>query len=52
MGHRHLPLSEESLEVDIGVEKPEHLQGIREVNRHAFGREEEARLVDALRDCG
>jgi hypothetical protein len=31
---------------------PEDNEAIREVNRHAFGREDEARLVDALRDGG
>jgi putative acetyltransferase len=53
MGYRlSTPLSEESLEVDVGAERPDHIQGIREVNRQAFGREDEAHLVDALRDGG
>jgi predicted N-acetyltransferase YhbS len=31
---------------------PEDNEAIREVNRQAFGREDEPRLVDALRDGG
>jgi putative acetyltransferase len=38
--------------VRVRAETPEDLEAIREVNRRAFGREEEARLVDALRDGG
>jgi putative acetyltransferase len=40
--------------VDIGVrpETPEDREAVLLVNRLAFGREDEARLVDALRDGG
>jgi predicted N-acetyltransferase YhbS len=38
--------------VTVHAEKPEDLEAIREVNRRAFGQEDEARLVDALRDGG
>jgi putative acetyltransferase len=38
--------------VTVRSEGPEDLEAIREVNRQAFGREDEARLVDALRDGG
>lgn len=40
------------LNVTVRAETPEDLEAIREVNRQAFGREDEARLVDALRDGG
>jgi putative acetyltransferase len=36
----------------VRPEKPEDLETIRQVNRRAFGKEDEARLVDALRDGG
>jgi putative acetyltransferase len=40
--------------MDGGVrgERPDDLAGIRDVNRLAFGREDEAQLVDALRAGG
>jgi putative acetyltransferase len=38
--------------IRIRPENPEDLEAIREVNRLAFGREDEDRLVDALRDGG
>jgi putative acetyltransferase len=38
--------------VTVRSEAPEDLEAIREVNRQAFGREDETRLVDALRDGG
>jgi putative acetyltransferase len=38
--------------VSVRAETPADLQAIREVNRRAFGQEDEARLVDALRDGG
>jgi putative acetyltransferase len=44
------------MELPLGVivraETPEDQEAIREVNRKAFGRDDEARLVDALRDGG
>jgi predicted N-acetyltransferase YhbS len=40
------------LGVTVREETPEDQEAIREVNRQAFGREDEARLVDALRDGG
>lgn len=42
------------LQMNIAVreERPEDLEAIREINRQAFGRVDEARLVDALRDGG
>jgi putative acetyltransferase len=44
------------MELPLGVvvrpETPDDLEAIREVNRQAFGREDEARLVDALRAGG
>jgi putative acetyltransferase len=40
------------LGVSVREETPADLEAIRGVNRRAFGREEEARLVDALRDGG
>jgi putative acetyltransferase len=36
--------------VEIRLEQGDDLEAIREVNRRAFGQEDEARLVDALRD--
>ncbi len=36
----------------VRAETPEDLEAIRDVNRRAFGREDEARLVDALRAGG
>ena len=36
----------------IRHETPDEYDAIREVNRLAFGREDEARLVDALRESG
>ena len=44
------------MELRVGIvvreERPADLEAIREVNRWAFGREDESRLVDALRDGG
>jgi predicted N-acetyltransferase YhbS len=40
------------MNIVVREERPEDLEAIREVNRQAFGREDEARLVDALRDGG
>jgi putative acetyltransferase len=40
------------LDVVVRVEGADDLEAIREVNRQAFGREDEARLVDALREGG
>jgi putative acetyltransferase len=40
------------LNIVVREETPEDLEAIREVNRQAFGQEDEARLVDALRDSG
>jgi putative acetyltransferase len=44
------------LELQLGVgvraETPEDREAVAEVHRKAFGREDEARLVDALRDSG
>lgn len=44
------------MELRLGVavreETPADLESIREINRQAFGREDEARLVDVLRDGG
>jgi putative acetyltransferase len=40
------------LSVHVRQETPEDLDAIREVNRRAFGGDDEARLVDALRDGG
>jgi putative acetyltransferase len=40
------------LGVTVRAETPADLEAIREVNRRAFGQEDEARLVDALRDGG
>lgn len=37
---------------EVRAERAADIAAIREVNRLAFGREDEARLVDALRDCG
>jgi putative acetyltransferase len=42
-----LPLS-----VTLRAERTEDGEAVREVNRQAFGREDEARLVDAIRDGG
>jgi putative acetyltransferase len=36
----------------VHAETPEDLEAVRQVNRKAFGREDEARLVDALRGGG
>jgi putative acetyltransferase len=36
----------------VRAETPEDREAVREVNRRAFGRDDEARLVDALRDGG
>src|SRR5947209_5294987 len=41
-----------TVNVEVRVETPEDLEAVREVNRQAFGKEDEARLVDALRDGG
>jgi putative acetyltransferase len=38
--------------VQLEVEGPQHLEGIRAVNRAAFGGEDEVQLVDRLRDDG
>jgi putative acetyltransferase len=38
--------------VIVRAETPQALEAIREVNRSAFRREDEARLVDALRNSG
>jgi putative acetyltransferase len=40
------------LSVTVRAEKPEDVQAVREVNLLAFGQEDEARLVDALRGGG
>ena len=40
------------MNVQVRVEQPQDLEGIREVNRLAFRQEDEARLVDALRAGG
>ena len=40
------------MDVQVREEEPRDAEGIREVNRLAFGQEDEARLVDALRDGG
>jgi putative acetyltransferase len=51
----HVPAAvcmELRLNVTVREERPEDLEAIREVNRQAFGRDDEARLVDALRDGG
>jgi predicted N-acetyltransferase YhbS len=40
------------LGVTVRAETSEDQEAIREVNRQAFGREDEARLVDSLRDGG
>jgi predicted N-acetyltransferase YhbS len=40
------------LGLTVRAETPQDLEAIREVNRRAFGQEDEARLVDALRDGG
>jgi putative acetyltransferase len=63
LGFRGIPASCDNpvpgtlfLELRLGLtmreEKPEDREAIREVNRQAFGREDEARLVDALRAGG
>ena len=38
--------------ITIRHEQPGDIEAIREVNRRAFGQEQEARIVDALRDSG
>lgn len=38
--------------VQVRAERPDDLAALREVNRQAFGQDDEARLVDALRDGG
>jgi putative acetyltransferase len=40
------------LNATVRAETPQDLETIREVNRRAFGQEDEARLVDALRTGG
>src|SRR5215831_17208082 len=40
------------MSVTVRAETPEDREAIRAVNRQAFGQEDEARLVDALRDGG
>jgi putative acetyltransferase len=40
------------LGLTVRAEKPQDREAVREVNRRAFGGEDEARLVDALRDGG
>jgi putative acetyltransferase len=40
------------MNVQVRAEQPRDLEGIREVNRLAFGQEDEARLVDTLRAGG
>ncbi|HWY88781.1 MAG TPA: N-acetyltransferase [Gemmataceae bacterium] len=40
------------MKATVRAETPDDLEAIREVNRRAFGQEDEARLVDALRDGG
>jgi putative acetyltransferase len=40
------------MSLDVRPERPEDRDGIREVHRLAFGQEDEARLVDALRAGG
>ena len=38
--------------IDIRDEQPGDVNAVRDVNRQAFGEDEEARIVDALRDNG
>jgi putative acetyltransferase len=38
--------------IEIRTEQPDDIDAIREVNRQAFGQEQEGRIVDALRDNG
>ena len=38
--------------IDIRVEQPEDKAAIRDVNRRAFGADQECRIVDALRANG
>ena len=38
--------------VELAVEAPQHLEGIRAVNRAAFGGDDEVKLVDRLRNDG
>jgi putative acetyltransferase len=40
------------LSATVRAETPDDRQAVREVNRQAFGRDDEARIVDALRDGG
>jgi putative acetyltransferase len=40
------------MDLVLRPERPEDLEGVRNVHRLAFGREDEARLVDALRAGG
>lgn len=43
---------ESQMNTSVRAETPQDLEAIRDVNRQAFGREDEARLVDSLRDGG
>jgi putative acetyltransferase len=43
---------EESVPLEIREERPGDVAGIREVNRLAFGQDQEANIVDALRSNG
>jgi predicted N-acetyltransferase YhbS/SAM-dependent methyltransferase len=63
LGFRDIPAScsnpvpgasfmELQMNVTVRADTPGDLEAVREVNRHAFGQEDEARLVDALRDGG
>ena len=47
-------VAERDFEVSIEIreERPEDIPAIRDVNRHAFGQEQEGRIVDALRSNG
>jgi predicted N-acetyltransferase YhbS len=38
--------------MDIRDERPADVRSIRQVNRRAFGRDQEANIVDALRSNG
>jgi putative acetyltransferase len=40
------------MNVEIREERPEDIAAIRELNRNAFGRDQEANIVDALRASG
>lgn len=40
------------MDFEVRLERPEDVERIAEVNRQAFGQEDEARIVDALRSAG